>query len=72
MLVLTRRRGEAICICDGVKVLVADVSGQTVRIAVEAPPAIAVDREEVRGRKQASRAAARELQFLQPWLAPTA
>ena len=72
MLVLTRRRGEAICIGDEVRVLIAEVRGQTVRIAVEAPRDVSVDREEVRGRKQASRAAARELRFLQPWLAPTA
>ena len=72
MLVLTRRRGEAICIGDEVRVLIAEVRGQTVRIAVEAPPDVSVDREEVRGRKQASRAAPRELRFLQPWLAPSA
>ena len=57
MLVLTRRRGEAICIGNDVKVFVAEVRGQTVRVAVEAPPDVCVDRSEVRARRQPSREA---------------
>ena len=47
MLVLTRRRGEAIVVGDDVKIVVLEVNGDQVRLGVEAPRAVTVHREEV-------------------------
>lgn len=51
MLVLTRRRGEAIYIGDDITVRVLGVEGGQVRIGVEAPKEVEVDRSEVREMK---------------------
>ena len=47
MLVLTRKVGEAIHIGNGIRVVVTAVDGGKVRIGIEAPPSVRVDREEV-------------------------
>ena len=47
MLVLIRRRGEAIVVGDDVKIVVLEVNGDQVRLGVEAPRAVTVHREEV-------------------------
>jgi carbon storage regulator CsrA len=47
MLVLTRKVNQAIVIADKVRVVVAEVDGKTVRLGVEAPREITVDREEL-------------------------
>jgi carbon storage regulator len=47
MLVLTRRRGEAIVVGDDVKIVVLEVNGDQVRLGVEAPRTVTVHREEV-------------------------
>jgi carbon storage regulator len=47
MLVLTRRRGERIMIGDDIVVTVIEVSGDQVRIGIEAPRSVGVYREEV-------------------------
>ncbi len=48
MLVLTRKRGEALVIGDeAVIVRVLEVSGDTVRLGIDAPRAVGVLREEV-------------------------
>ena len=48
MLVLTRKRGEAIVIGDDTVVIrVLDVSGDAVRIGIEAPRSVTVLREEI-------------------------
>lgn len=52
MLILTRRPGETICIGPNVRMTVLEVKGSQVRIGIEAPPSITVDREEVYERKQ--------------------
>lgn len=52
MLILTRRIGEALLIGNDVKVMVMGVKGNQVRIGVEAPDHVSVDREEIRIRKQ--------------------
>jgi carbon storage regulator len=52
MLVLTRRVNEAIVIADRVRVVVAEVEGNKVRLAVEAPRNVRVDREEIHLRKR--------------------
>jgi carbon storage regulator len=47
MLVLTRKVSQAIVIADLVRVVVAEVQGNKVRLGVEAPRNVAVDREEL-------------------------
>lgn len=54
MLILTRRVGETICISDDITFTVLGVTGQQVRLGVEAPAHVAVDRAEVRERKIAN------------------
>ena len=51
MLVLSRRLGETILIGDDVQITVVAIQGKKVRLAVSAPPYIAVDRQEVRARR---------------------
>src|SRR5579871_3367101 len=52
MLVLKRKVDEAIVIGGKVRVVVAAVHGEAVRLGVEAPRDITVDREEIHVRKQ--------------------
>jgi carbon storage regulator CsrA len=52
MLILTRRVGETIIIGSDVKVTMMGVKGNQVRIGIEAPQSVTVDREEVFRRKQ--------------------
>jgi carbon storage regulator len=47
MLNITRRRGERIVLGDDVFVSVLEVSGQTVRLGIEAPRSVRVFREEI-------------------------
>jgi carbon storage regulator len=47
MLVLSRKVDEAIVIAAKVRVVVAEVRGQRVRLGVQAPRDITVDREEI-------------------------
>lgn len=50
-LVLTREEGQSICIGDDVIVTVSRVESGTVKITIDAPNHIIVDREEVRQRR---------------------
>ncbi len=52
MLILTRRPVEAICIGDEVTVTVLGVVGNQVRLGIEAPRSITVDRAEIHERKK--------------------
>ncbi len=52
MLVLTRRVGEEIILGDGIRVRVVALAGGRVRLGVEAPASVAVDRAEVRERRE--------------------
>jgi carbon storage regulator len=47
MLNITRRRGERIVVGDNVFVSVLEVSGQTVRLGIDAPRSVRVYREEI-------------------------
>ena len=47
MLILTRKLGETIRIGDRIKIIVLDVKGGQVKLGVDAPPNVAVHREEI-------------------------
>lgn len=47
MLVLSRKKDEVINIGDHITVTVIDIRGDKVRLGIEAPPEIAVHREEI-------------------------
>ena len=58
MLVLTRKKGQAINIGDNIRLVVVEVTGDTVRLGVEAPPEVAVHRGEIyRAIREENRAA---------------
>lgn len=52
MLVLSRRLNQAIVIAGRVRVTVLAITPNRVELGVEAPPQIAVDREEIHLRRQ--------------------
>lgn len=52
MLILTRRANESIRIGARVRITVLGFKGSQVRIGIEAPPDVAVDRQEIWERKQ--------------------
>lgn len=52
MLVLSRKKGEVICIGEGVTVEVSKVKGDKVWLAIKAPDSVAIDRKEVWVKKQ--------------------
>jgi carbon storage regulator len=56
MLILTRRAGEAVRIGADIEVTVMAVNGSQVRIGINAPRDVAVDREEIAERKRRDRA----------------
>ena len=47
MLVLTRRRGEAITIGPNIRVVVLDINGGQIRLGIDAPSTVEVHRDEV-------------------------
>ena len=51
MLILMRRKGETIRIGGNVTVTVLGIAGSQVRVGVEAPKHVVVDREEVHQRR---------------------
>lgn len=55
MLILTRRIGEVIAIGDDIRLTVLGVKGNQVRVGVQAPPSVAVHREEIYERVLAER-----------------
>jgi len=68
MLVLTRRRDEAIIIRNRfgteIRLLVVDVRGNKVRLGIEAPADVNIAREEVRPRQSSVETVARELAWI--------
>ena len=52
MLILTRKIGERLVVGDHTIITVLTVSGDQVKLGVDAPRAIAVDREEIRQAKE--------------------
>lgn len=58
MLILTRKPNETINIGNEIRVTVLGVKGNLVRIGIDAPAEVPVNREEIHLRKQAENAAA--------------
>jgi len=56
MLILTRRPNETLCIGDDVRITVLSVNGAQVRLGIEAPRSVVVDRAEIHERKRAEAA----------------
>jgi carbon storage regulator len=52
MLVLTRKVGEEIVIGDNIRVTVVAITGGKVRIGINAPKEVAVDRQEIYEKRQ--------------------
>lgn len=57
MLVLTRNPNQSIIIDDDITITVLGVRGNQVRIGIEAPEHVSVDREEIRKRKDSGQPA---------------
>jgi carbon storage regulator len=57
MLVLTRKRGEAIVIGDGITVTVLETQGNRVRLGFDAPVDVPIHRQEIHQRVAESAAA---------------
>ena len=51
MLVLSRKIGEQVCIGANIFVTVVEVHNGQVRLGIDAPPQVCIDRQEVRQRK---------------------
>ncbi len=47
MLVLTRKKGQSLHIGDNIRIVVLEVTGDTVRIGIEAPAEVAIYRSEI-------------------------
>lgn len=47
MLVLARKQGQSIMIGRNIRIVVAEVTGETVRLGIEAPPDMEIFREEL-------------------------
>lgn len=55
MLVLSRKLNERIVISGGIVITIAEIRGDKVRIGIDAPADIVVDREEVYKAKEANK-----------------
>ena len=51
MLVLSRRIGESIIIDGDIRIQIVGIKGDRIRLGIEAPLAVTVDREEVHQRR---------------------
>ncbi len=47
MLVLSRKIGETIVIGDDIKITIIDMKGGKVRIGIQAPPNVTINRQEI-------------------------
>ena len=52
MLVLARKRNETIVVAGNIRVTVVSIRGDKVRLGIEAPKDISIDREEIYEKKQ--------------------
>jgi carbon storage regulator len=70
MLILTRRPHESIRLGSRIRVTVLGFKGNQVRIGIEAPPDVTIDREEIWERKQLEARARKGGQSSEPVAAP--
>ena len=68
MLVLSRRGGEAIVIDGGIRVVVLSVDKRGVRLGIEAPESIQIQREELTIRLAGENRLARSIPESEQWL----
>lgn len=73
MLVLTRKLGESIRIGDNIIVKVVELDGKHVKLGIEAPKSISVNREEIymkiqKENEAAARAQEQNLKNIADWL----
>lgn len=61
MLVLSRRPGESIAIGDGIHVTIVEVSGDRVKVGIEAPQHVVILRQELCDAVEAQNRAARQV-----------
>ena len=54
MLVLSRARNESVVLGENIVVTVIEIKGSKVRLGIQAPPEVDVDRAEVRERTEAA------------------
>jgi carbon storage regulator len=47
MLVLSRKQGERITVGDNIEIVITKLSGNAVRIGIEAPPEVSIRRSEL-------------------------
>ncbi len=59
MLVLSRKVGEFVVINGDIRVAIVSITGRTVRLGIEAPRQVTVDRAEIHAQRQESREAER-------------
>jgi len=52
MLVLTRKLGESVQVGNGIVIRIVEVRRSRVRIGIEAPPQIRIQREEITGLRE--------------------
>lgn len=52
MLVLSRHKNESIIVNDNIRIVVVEIRGDKVRLGIDAPKEMPVDRSEVRIRKE--------------------
>ena len=71
MLVLTRKLGESIRIGDTITVKIVDLDSRHVKLGIEAPKNISVNREEIYERIQKENKAASELKDQTLKISPT-
>jgi carbon storage regulator len=70
MLILTRRPHESIRLGSRTRITVLGFKGNQVRIGIEAPPDVSIDREEIWERKQLEARAHKDGQAASPVAAP--
>jgi carbon storage regulator len=61
MLIITRRRGEVLCIGEDIQIVIVNVDGMQVRLGITAPQEVSVDRQEIRDAKTRAAGGSRDV-----------